>query len=96
MNPEQAADILEVSTNISKEELKKKYKHLVLKHHPDRKGGNAEKFMLIKEAYDELVKYVEQPVWQPQHFVNLNGMSFTVTTSNSQSGFSYYDGVNAY
>lgn len=40
--------ILGVTRNASQEEIKKSYKRLALKHHPDR-GGNAEIVVLIIE-----------------------------------------------
>ena len=43
-------EILEVNKSSSKEEIKKVYKKLALKHHPD-KGGDAEKFKELSEAY---------------------------------------------
>src|SRR3989338_7515954 len=43
-------EILGVSKDSSKDEIKKMYKKLALQHHPDR-GGDAEKFKEISEAY---------------------------------------------
>ncbi|MAG45811.1 MAG: molecular chaperone DnaJ [Nanoarchaeota archaeon] len=43
-------EILGVEKGSSKDEIKKAYKKLALKHHPDR-GGDAEKFKEISEAY---------------------------------------------
>lgn len=46
--------ILEVNRNASKDEIKKAYKKMAMKHHPD-KGGDEKVFKEITTAYDELV-----------------------------------------
>ena len=43
-------EILGVNKHAGKEEIKKAYKKLAIKHHPD-KGGDAEKFKELSEAY---------------------------------------------
>lgn len=45
--------ILGVNRNASKDEIKKAYKKLAMKHHPD-KGGNEAKFKEITDAYNQL------------------------------------------
>lgn len=52
----EAAQILGVDTNSSEEEIKKVYRKLSMKYHPDRGGGAAEeeKFKAYKEAYERL------------------------------------------
>lgn len=47
-------DILGVNKSVSDKELKKAYRKLALKHHPDKKGGSEEKFKEISKAYDTL------------------------------------------
>ena len=50
-------DILGVSKNASDSELKKAFKKLAMKHHPDRNPDDdsaAEKFKEAAEAYDVL------------------------------------------
>lgn len=46
-------DILNIDKNATTDEIKKQYKKLALKHHPDR-GGDPEMFKKISEAYETL------------------------------------------
>lgn len=46
-------EILGVGPHASKDEIKKAYRKLAVKHHPD-KGGDPEKFQEINNAYDNL------------------------------------------
>jgi DnaJ-class molecular chaperone len=46
-------DILEVNNNATQEEIKKKFRKLVVVHHPD-KGGDPDKFKEINNAYEIL------------------------------------------
>ncbi len=46
--------ILGVNKNATEEEIKKAYRKLAHEHHPDKKGGSAEKFKEINEAYQVL------------------------------------------
>ena len=45
---------LEIEKNASKEAIKKAYRKLSLKYHPDKQTGDAEKFKKINEAYQTL------------------------------------------
>lgn len=61
---EESANILNVSVNASKEEIKKAYKKAALQNHPD-KGGTGENFTKITKAYEILLNkedYKEVPV----------------------------------
>ena len=49
----EARRILEVDSNATADEIKKAFRRLASKHHPD-KGGDAEEFKKIKAAYERL------------------------------------------
>lgn len=52
-------DILEIQPGVGEEEIKKSYKRLALKHHPDRNGDSREaheRFIEIQQAYEFLKK----------------------------------------
>src|SRR3990167_2549091 len=50
-----AYDILGLTPEASKAEIKKAYHHLAKKYHPDKRPLNLEKFSEIKSAYDKLI-----------------------------------------
>ncbi len=47
-------DILNVSYDASPEQIKSSYKKLILIYHPDKPGGNKDKFIDVQNAYDIL------------------------------------------
>src|SRR3989344_5339556 len=47
-------DILGVDRKASKDEIKKAFRTLAHKYHPDKKGGDADKFKEVNEAYTVL------------------------------------------
>jgi DnaJ-class molecular chaperone len=67
--------ILDLNKNASKAEIKKKYRALSLKYHPDRPEGDEEKFKEINKAYIILSDTVEKEKYdnkQPQGFNDMN------------------------
>lgn len=48
-------EILGISKSASEDEVKKAYRKLAMKHHPD-KGGDPEQFKKIQSAYDRIIK----------------------------------------
>lgn len=58
-------DILGVSPEASEEDIKKAYRSLAMKHHPDR-GGDQAKFQDIQEAYNTLSDPQRRAEWEMQ------------------------------
>lgn len=56
MNNQKACEILGVESNANEEVIKRNYKKLALRWHPDKNSGNSEKFKEINEAYQYLTK----------------------------------------
>ena len=85
MNLDEAYQILQVSTNINKEDLKVKYKRLVLLNHPDRnkEAGATEKFIQIKDAYEIILKHLENPIQRiyPGQIIYANDSGATTFTT---------------
>ena len=44
-------EILNISRNSSLTEIKRAFRKMALKYHPDKKGGNKERFIAINTAY---------------------------------------------
>lgn len=65
---------LNLTKNATQEEIKRAYKKLVLKHHPD-KGGNREQFNKIQEAYETLSDPQKRQAYDnPQSHFNANNI----------------------
>jgi len=65
-------EILEVPKDASPEQIKKSYRSLSLKFHPDKPGGDTAKFQQINEAYDTLSDLQKKE----QYDAELNGVPF--------------------
>lgn len=52
-------DIIRVSKSASKQDLKKVYKKLAKRYHPDKPEGNKKKFMVLNWAYREIKAFIE-------------------------------------
>ena len=77
-------NILGVSKGASQEEIKRAFRKLAHKHHPDKKGGDENKFKEINEAYQVLSD--EKKRQQYDQF----GQTFE--SAQSQGGFSGFEG----
>lgn len=70
--------ILNIPKTASVDEIKKAYRKLAMKHHPDRNGGDDTQFKKIQEAYDVLIdpgkkQQYDNPFSNHQQF-NIHGM----------------------
>lgn len=61
MNIKECYDLLEVSPNISDDDLKKKYKELAKTYHPDIYKENPDKFKEINAAYQAVEEHRKNP-----------------------------------
>ena len=71
--------LLGIDTNASNEDIRKAYKKLAIKHHPD-KGGDIEKFREIGNAYETLSNTetrstYDTHLYNKQHMNNINQMN---------------------
>ena len=54
-----ALETLGLPSLVTRREIKKRYRQLARRHHPDRNAGDAEKMEEINRAYETLMEYVE-------------------------------------
>ena len=89
--------VLEVNKQSSLEEIKKAYKKLAVKHHPD-KGGNPEHFKNISEAYQVLSNPEKRKVYDNGNiFDNLRGQNeFTDANELFNFVFSTHNGFSTH
>ncbi|SRR6266496_1038609 len=81
--------ILGVNKNASKEEIKKAYRKLSLKLHPDQNNGDKffeERFREINEAHEVLTDDVKRKLYDLQFNQNLKGASPNNYSTNESQG----------
>ncbi len=64
-------EILQVGYDATTKEIKKKYRELSLKYHPDKPTGNEKLFMKLTKAYDALTDETAKYNWE--HYGNPDG-----------------------
>lgn len=80
-------EVLGIEKNASKDDIKKAYRKLAVKYHPDRNPGNKEaeeKFKEATEAYEVLSDDQKRPVYDQYGFAGLEGMG-----SQGSEGYSH-------
>lgn len=76
-------EILQISPDASTLDIKEAYRRLALQHHPDRNGGNTERFQEIGEAYSCLSDPVKKYGYDQS--LQLNEQKLQTSTSSSTS-----------
>jgi len=71
--------ILGISSKSNADEMKAKWRELVLVYHPDKPGGNADKFKQIQNAYEQLNLYYEGLRGKPSEQKEAEGDDATMT-----------------
>lgn len=87
MNIQEALEILHVSIDIKENEIKAKYKKLVMKYHPDKNNGDSRQFLKIKEAYDILLK--QRIVPRNTIIINFNNYGFSTSQTTPTWSFNF-------
>src|SRR3989338_3885393 len=76
--------ILRVEKSANEEDIKKAFRTLAHQHHPDKSGGNEQKFKEINEAY--------QVLSNPQKRQQYDQFGSTFEQARSQGGFAGFEG----
>jgi curved DNA-binding protein CbpA len=63
--------ILGINDNASNDDIKRAYKKLAIKYHPDKPGGNNEKFKLISQAFNILRDPIKRKQYDLGHLINI-------------------------
>ena len=84
-------EILNITSNATKQEIKKAFKKLALIYHPDRNKGFEEKFKRINEAYQTLSNDTKKRIYDQQLdyelFVNKKSQENTISTHFEKYSF---------
>lgn len=88
---------LGVDPNTNSEEIKKAYRSLAMKHHPDRNGGDDTKFKEIQAAYETLGDPERKAQYDAQRSgannFNQGGFHFTFNGTEVPPGFGGFDDI---
>lgn len=89
-------EVLGVSKNASDDEIKKAFRKLAVQHHPDKEGGNEEKFKEINEAYEVLKDKQKRQRYDQFGHAGVGGASGGGGGGNPFEGFGGAQGQNVH
>ncbi len=82
-------DVLGVDKNASQDDIKKAYRNLSKKYHPDKNGGDDIKFKEINEAYDTLGDETKRKEYDNPNLFGNNGFGNFFGNFGRNGGFTY-------
>src|SRR3990167_9312058 len=90
-------EILGIPKNASKDDIKKAFRNLAHKYHPDKKGGDEQKFKEASEAYSVLSDDKKRAEFDAYGRVFSGGAGGGQDTGFDSSGFSgFTDGFGGF
>jgi len=88
-------EVLGVSKSASADEIKKAFRRLAVQHHPDKEGGNEDKFKEINEAYDVLKDAQKRQRYDQFGHAGVGGASGGGAGGNPFEGFGGFNGQSS-
>jgi molecular chaperone DnaJ len=85
-------DVLGVTKNASADEIKKAFRKLAVKHHPDKEGGDENKFKEAAEAYEVLSNPEKKQRYDQFGHAGVNGAAGGGGASGGFGGFDFSGG----
>jgi molecular chaperone DnaJ len=87
-------EVLGVSKNASADEIKKAFRKLAVKYHPDKEGGDEKKFKEVNEAYEVLKDNGKRQRYDEFGHAGVGGASGGGFNGDPFAGFGGFNGQN--
>lgn len=89
-------EVLGVSRDSSSEEIKRAYRQMALKYHPDKNPGKKdaeEKFKIAAEAYSVLIDHNKRSIYDQFGYEGLRGEGFSGFSGFNSSIFEDFEDI---